>query len=90
MDSKYMHKTVIINVLNVGTLRIDMIYLGGTLRKVRKMSLKSLKEKARKAEDRLKLYLLKNYKKSDFVNQDKVEKLIRKYSEAISKRRLLK
>ena len=54
------------------------------------MSLKSLKEKARKAEDRLKLYLLKNYKKSDFVNQDKVEKLIRKYSEAISKRRLLK
>jgi len=85
-----MHKTVIINVPNVGMLRIDMIYLGGTLRKVRKMSSKKLIEKAKKAEDQLRLYLLKNYKKSDFVNQDKVDKLIRKYSETISKRRLLK
>ena len=85
-----MHKTVIINVLNAGMLKIDMIYLGGTLRKVRKMSLKSLKEKARKAEDQLRLYLLKNYKKSDFVNRDKVEKIIEEYSETISKRRFLK
>lgn len=54
------------------------------------MSLRSLKKKARKAEDRLRLYLLKNYKKSDFVNRDKVEKIIEEYSETISKRRFLK
>ena len=54
------------------------------------MSLRKLKENAKKAEENLRLYLQKNYKKSDFVNQDKVDKLIRKYSETISKRRLLK
>ena len=90
MDKMSTHTIVIINVLNAGMLKIDMIYLGGTLRKVRKMSLKSLKEKARKAEDQLRLYLLKNYKKSDFVNRDKVEKIIEEYSETISKRRFLK
>ena len=85
-----MFTIVTISVTNVDTLKIDMIYLGGTLRKVKKMSLRSLKEKARKAEDRLRLYLLKNYKKSDFVNRDKVEKIIEEYSETISKRRFLK
>jgi len=90
VDSKYMHKTVIINVPNAGMLRIDMIYLGGTLRKVRKMSSKKLIEKAKKAEEKLKLYLLKNYKKSDFVNQDKVEKLKRKYIETSDKSRVSK
>ena len=54
------------------------------------MSLRKLKENAKKAEENLRLYLQKNYKKSDFVNRDKVEKIIEEYSETISKRRFLK
>ena len=54
------------------------------------MSSKKLIEKAKKAEEKLKLYLLKNYKKSDFVNQDKVEKLKRKYIETSDKSRVSK
>ena len=85
-----MHKTVIINVFNVDMLRIDMIYLGGTLRRKKRMS--SKEKRAKNAEKLLRNYMLKRYRNLslEVVDEERVEKTIRKYSETISKRRLLK
>ena len=85
-----MHKTVIINVFNVGMLRIDMIYLGGTLRRKKRMS--SKEKRAKNAEKLLRNYMLKRYRNLslEVVDEERVEKTIRKYSETISKRRVLK
>ena len=86
-----MFTIVIISVCDVDTLRIDMIYLGGTLRKEEKrMSSKEIR--AKKAELKLRSYIQKKYGKIDlgFVSEGVSDAWLRRFYETIGKRRLPK
>ena len=92
VDNWYTLKIVIINVIAVAMLRIDKIYLGGSLREVgKKMSSKV--EKGSKAEIKLRNYIQKKYGKINpsLVNEDlSYEEWIRRFHETINQRRLSK
>ena len=85
------HKIVITNVLSVDMLRIDMIYLGGSLRRIKKL-MSSKEKKAKKAEEKLRNYIQHKYGKIDlgFVSEGISDEWIRRFYEENRKRRLLK
>ena len=85
------HKIVITNVPSVGMQRIDMIYLGGSLRRIKKL-MSSREEKAKKAEEKLRNYIQYKYGKIDLgcVSEGVSDEWIRKFYEENRKRRLLK
>ena len=92
-----MYKIVIINVMPVGMQRIDKISLGGSLRKVKRMSLKKemesiLKKKALIAEKNLRSYVQKKYGKIDlgFVSEGVSEAWIRRFYETNNIKRVRK
>jgi|21_taG_2_1085346.scaffolds.fasta_scaffold01118_7 hypothetical protein len=92
-----MHTIAIINVMPVGMQRIDKIYLGGSLRKVRKMSLKRemnavLKKKALIAEKNLRNYIQKKYGKIDlgFVSEGVSDSWLRRFYETNGIKRVRK
>ena len=82
---------VIINVLDVGTLRIDKIYLGGSLGRIKKR-MSSKEEKALIAEKKLRNYVQKKYGKIDlgFVSEGVSQEWLRRWNERISKQRIRK
>ena len=77
---------VTINVCNVDTLRIDMIYLGGSLRRIEKR-MSSKEKKAKKAELKLRNYIQKKYGKIDlgFVSEGVSEEWLRRWNERTRK-----
>ena len=81
---------VIINVVVAATLRTDKIYLGGSLRKVAKMT-KKMSEKEKKkssiAEKKLKNYIQKKYGKIDlgFVSEGVSDAWLRRFYETTNK-----
>ena len=86
-----MFTIVIISVCDVDTLKIDMISLGGSLRKkINKMS--SKEQKAKRAELRLRDYIQKKYGKIDlgFVSEGVSDAWLRRFYETIGKRRISK
>ena len=92
-----MSKTVITNAQHVVMQKIDMIYLGGSLRKEKRISSKKLTEnqlkKSLKAELKLRNYIQKKYGKIDpsLVNKGlSYEEWLRRFRETNSKRRFSK
>lgn len=91
-----MSMTVIINVTVVDMLKIDKIYLGGSLKRIKKRmsSKKKISEamikKAKIAELKLRNYIQKKYGKIDlgFVSEGLSEKWLRRYNEGINKQRI--
>ena len=86
-----MFTIVIISVCDVDTLRIDKIYLGGSLRRIKKrMSSKEIR--AKKAELKLKSYIQKKYGKIDlgFVSEGVSEAWLRRWYERVNKQRIRK
>jgi hypothetical protein len=86
-----MFKIVITNVPYVGTLRIDKIYLGGSLRRIKKR-MSSKEKKAKIAELKLRNYIQKKYGKIDlgFVSEGVSQEWLRRWNERISKQRIRK
>ena len=90
-----MYKIVIINVIVVVTQKTDMIYLGGSLRKGKKMSRKMSELQLKKslaAEKKLRNYIQYKYGKIDlgFVSEGISDEWIRRFYENNRKQRLLK
>ena len=86
-----MFMIVIINVWPVVMQKIDMISLGGSLRKkINKMS--SKEQRVKRAELRLRDYIQKKYGKIDlgFVSEGVSDAWLRRFYETIGKRRLPK
>jgi hypothetical protein len=86
-----MFTIVIISVLNVDTLRIDKIYLGGSLRRIKKR-MSSKEKKAKKAELKLRNYIQKKYGKIDlgFVSEGVSDAWIKEFYERNNIKRLRK
>ena len=86
-----MFTIVIISVTNVDTLRIDKIYLGGSLRRIKKR-MSSKEKKAKIAELKLRNYIQKKYGKIDlgFVSEGISEAWLRRWNETTRKGRILK
>ena len=86
-----MFTIVTINVCNVDTLRIDKIYLGGSLGRIKKR-MSSKEKKAKIAELKLRNYIQKKYGKIDlgFVSEGVSEAWLRRWNETARKRRILK
>ena len=90
-----MFTIVIISVCDVDTLRIDMIYLGGTLKRKKMSRLKKTLEKFRLvqseiAEERLRLYLQKKYHKIEVVDKQHIKTTKGKYVQKVGKQRVSK
>ena len=95
MDNLYSHKIVIINVIAVAMQRIDMIYLGGTLKRKKMSRLKKTLERFRLvqseiAEERLRLYLQKKYHKIEVVDKQHIKKTKGRYVQKVGKQRVSK
>jgi hypothetical protein len=86
-----MFTIVTISVLNVDTLKIDRIYLGGSLRRIKKR-MSSKEKKAKIAELKLRNYIQKKYGKIDlgFVSEGISEAWLRRWNERTSKQRIRK
>ncbi len=86
-----MFTIVTISVLNVDTLRIDKIYLGGSLRRIKKR-MSSKEKKAKIAELKLRNYIQKKYGKIDlgFVSEGVSEAWLRRWYERVNKQRIRK
>ena len=86
-----MFTIVTISVLNVDTLKIDRIYLGGSLRRIKKR-MSSKEKKAKIAELKLRNYIQKKYGKIDlgFVSEGVSDAWLRRFYETISKRGISK
>ena len=86
-----MFTIVTISVTNVDTLRIDKIYLGGSLRRIKKR-MSSKEKKAKIAELKLRNYIQKKYGKIDlgFVSEGVSEAWLRRWYERVNKQRIRK
>ena len=86
-----MFTIVTISVINVDTLRIDKIYLGGSLGRIKKR-MSSKEKKAKIAELKLRSYIQKKYGKIDlgFVSEGVSQEWLRRWNERIGKQRIRK
>ena len=86
-----MFTIVTISVPYVDMLRIDKIYLGGSLGRIKKR-MSSKEKKAKIAELKLRNYIQKKYGKIDlgFVSEGVSEAWLRRWNEATHKGRILK
>ena len=86
-----MFTIVTISVPYVDMLRIDKIYLGGSLRRIKKR-MSSKEKKAKIAELKLRNYIQKKYGKIDlgFVSEGMSDAWLRRFYETTGKRRISK